>query len=156
MGTYRNKISQTPNLDKLAKSSLIFNKAYASVSSCSPSRAAILTGMPSHQNGMYGLHQAENNFNSFNTIKSLPNILRANKIRSGIIGKKHVGSSETFKFDYEQTEENNHVNQVGRNITHMKLLTREFLNSKDKEPFFLMVAFHGINELFFYGFMLFK
>ncbi|CAO1370471.1 unnamed protein product [Diamesa serratosioi] len=142
MGTYRNKISQTPNLDKLAKSSLIFNKAYASVSSCSPSRAAILTGLPSHQNGMYGLHQAENNFNSFNTIKSLPNILRDNNIRSGIIGKKHVGSSETFKFDYEQTEENNHVNQVGRNITHMKLLVRDFLNLKEKKPFFLMVAFH--------------
>lgn len=36
MGTYRNKICQTPNLDKLAKESLIFNNAYTSASSCSP------------------------------------------------------------------------------------------------------------------------
>jgi hypothetical protein len=36
MGTYRNKICQTPNLDMLGKRSLIFNNAYTSVSSCSP------------------------------------------------------------------------------------------------------------------------
>jgi N-sulfoglucosamine sulfohydrolase len=36
MGVYRNKICQTPNLDALAKKSLIFNNAYTSVSSCSP------------------------------------------------------------------------------------------------------------------------
>lgn len=47
----------------------------------------------------------------------------------GIIGKKHVGPKETYSFDYEQTEENNSIMQVGRNITHIKLLTRQFLNS---------------------------
>lgn len=36
MGSYLNKICQTPNLDKLAKESLLFNNAYTSVSSCSP------------------------------------------------------------------------------------------------------------------------
>ena len=45
-GTYLNKIVQTPNIDAFAKKSLIFNKAFVSVSSCSPSRAAILTGQP--------------------------------------------------------------------------------------------------------------
>ncbi|GJQ82220.1 hypothetical protein Trydic_g19423 [Trypoxylus dichotomus] len=141
MGAYLNKICQTPNLNHLAKRSLIFNNAFTSVSSCSPSRSALLTGMPSHQNGMYGLHQAENHFNTFDDVKSLPNILRANGIRTGIIGKKHVGPSSVYKFDYEQTEENNSIFQVGRNITYMKLLAREFLNN-DTQPFFLYVAFH--------------
>ncbi|KAL3274373.1 hypothetical protein HHI36_015771 [Cryptolaemus montrouzieri] len=141
MGTYREKICQTPNLDILAKKSLIFNKAYTSVSSCSPSRSAILTGLPSHQNGMYGLHQGENHFNSFDEIVSLPQVLGAAGIRTGIIGKKHVGPKATYKFDYEQTEENNSILQVGRNITHIKLLVREFLSNKSK-PFFLYVAFH--------------
>lgn len=45
MGAYRNRMCQTPNLDNLAKQSLIFNNAFASVSSCSPSRASILTGI---------------------------------------------------------------------------------------------------------------
>lgn len=47
------------------------------------SRAALLTGMPSHQNGMYGLHQSENHFNSFDKINSLPKILKKNGIRTG-------------------------------------------------------------------------
>lgn len=144
MGAYRNRIVQTPNLDKLAKSSLIFNNAYSSVSSCSPSRAAILTGVPSHQNGMYGLHQGENNFNSFDNQISLPKMLKtAGDYYTGIIGKKHVGPKDVYKFDYEQTEENNSINQVGRNITNIKMLVREFLaKTKKDQPFFLVVAFH--------------
>lgn len=52
---------------------------------------------------------------------------------AGIIGKKHVGPKQAYTFDYEQTEENNSIMQVGRNITHIKLLVREFLNtSSDK------------------------
>ena len=47
----------------------------------------------------------------------------------GIIGKKHVGPEEVYPFDYAQTEENHSIMQVGRNITFIKLLTREFLNS---------------------------
>lgn len=144
IGAYRNKICQTPNIDELARNGLLFNNAFTSVSSCSPSRAALLTGSPSHQNGMYGLHHGVHHFNSFDNVTSLPNLLRENGIMTGIIGKKHVGPSSVYQFDYEQTEENNHINQVGRNITHMKLLAREFIASANKEnkPFFLYVAFH--------------
>lgn len=127
MGAYRNRICQTPNLDRLAKQSLIFNNAFTSVSSCSPSRAALLTGQPSHQNGMYGLHHSIHHFNSFDSVQSLPIILKNNGIRTGIIGKKHVGPSNTFKFDFERTEEMYPINQVGRNITKIKLMVREFL-----------------------------
>lgn len=127
MGVYRNRICQTPNMDALAKQSLIFNNAFTSVSSCSPSRASILTGMPSHQNGMYGLHNGEHHFNAFDSLKSLPTILQHHKIRTGLIGKKHVGPSKVFTFDYERTDETYPINQVGRNITNMKNLVREFL-----------------------------
>lgn len=44
-----------------------------------------------------------------------------------------MGPSEAYPFDYSQTEENNSILQVGRNITHIKLLTREFLNSTDEK-----------------------
>lgn len=108
------------------------------------SRSAILTGMPQHQNGMYGLHQNEHHFNSFDHVKSLPNILKQHNIKTGIIGKKHVGPRPVYKFDYEQTEENNSILQVGRNITHIKLLTKEFLTDvvNGTDNFFLYVAFH--------------
>ncbi|XP_075213188.1 N-sulfoglucosamine sulfohydrolase isoform X2 [Lycorma delicatula] len=142
MGTYLNKICQTPNLDALGKKSLIFNNAYTSVSSCSPSRSAILTGLPNHQNGMYGLHNGIHHFNSFDGINSLPNILSKHTIRTGIIGKKHVGPKQAYKFDYEETEENNSILQVGRNITRIKLLVRDFLSQNKSQPFFLYVGFH--------------
>lgn len=51
----------------------------------------------------------------------------------GIIGKKHVGPESVYQFDYEQTEMNNHINQVGRNITLVKLLTREFLAKANED-----------------------
>nr|XP_012141558.1 PREDICTED: N-sulphoglucosamine sulphohydrolase isoform X2 [Megachile rotundata] len=128
MRSYLNKICQAPNLDNLAKESLLFNNAYTSVSSCSPSRSSLLTGLPSHQNGMYGLHHGIHHFNSFDNVQSLPKILKNHNIRTGIIGKKHVGPSDVYPFDYSQTEENNSILQVGRNITKIKLLVREFLS----------------------------
>jgi hypothetical protein len=47
------------------------------------SRASLLTGQPSHQNGMYGLHHGIHHFNSFNDIQSLPKILKKKNIRTG-------------------------------------------------------------------------
>lgn len=73
-------------------------------------------------------------------------MLHASGIRTGLIGKKHIGPADTFRFDYERTEEHYPINQVGRNITNIKLLVREFLGAHSRrqsaEPFFLMVAFH--------------
>ena len=47
---------------------------------------------------------------------------------TAIIGKKHVGPDYVYKFDYEQTEQNNPMLQVARNITFMKLKVREFFS----------------------------
>lgn len=46
-------------------------------------RSAILTGLPIHQNGMYGLHHNLHHFNSFDEVQSLPKILTGHKIRTG-------------------------------------------------------------------------
>jgi len=139
---YNNTVCRTPNLQALADKGLVFNKAFTSVSSCSPSRSAILTGLPQHQNGMFGLHNGVHHFNSLDEVKSLPFLLNSSGIRTGIIGKKHVGPPEVYPFEFAETEENNSVLQVGRNITKIKLLVKKFLNTKDLRPFFLYVAFH--------------
>ncbi|XP_075034029.1 N-sulfoglucosamine sulfohydrolase [Mixophyes fleayi] len=139
---YNNTAIQTPHIGELAKRSLIFKNAFTSVSSCSPSRGALLTGLPQHQNGIYGLHQDVHHFNSFDEVKSLPLLLSQAGIRTGIIGKKHVGPETVYPFDFAYTEENSSVLQVGRNITRIKLLVRKFFQSQDERPFFLYVAFH--------------
>ncbi|XP_077315722.1 N-sulfoglucosamine sulfohydrolase [Lithobates pipiens] len=142
MDVYNNTAIQTPHMKELSKRSLIFKNAFTSVSSCSPSRSAILTGLPQHQNGIYGLHQDVHHFNSFDDVRSLPLLLNQAGIRTGIIGKKHVGPESVYPFDFAYTEENSSVLQVGRNITRIKVLVRKFLQSKDQRPFFLYVAFH--------------
>jgi len=43
-GPYGNDIVKTPNINKLAEEALIFNNAFLTTSSCSPSRCSILTG----------------------------------------------------------------------------------------------------------------
>lgn len=52
LGSYGNRVLQTPNLDQLAARGTLFTEAFATVSSCSPSRSVIYTGLYSHSNGM--------------------------------------------------------------------------------------------------------
>ncbi|CAH1775761.1 unnamed protein product [Owenia fusiformis] len=139
---YNNTVCRTENLNKLAERSTVFTNAFTSVSSCSPSRSVIMSGLPIHQNGMYGLHHDVHHFNSFDGVRSLPMILQQNGIRTGIIGKKHVGPEAVYPFDFAHTEENNKILQVGRNITLIKHLVREFLNHNKSSPFFLYIGFH--------------
>uniref|UniRef100_A0AAZ3RYD6 Sulfatase N-terminal domain-containing protein n=1 Tax=Oncorhynchus tshawytscha TaxID=74940 RepID=A0AAZ3RYD6_ONCTS len=43
---YNNTVVRTPHLAALGRRSLVFQNAFTSVSSCSPSRSTILTGLP--------------------------------------------------------------------------------------------------------------
>lgn len=45
----------TPHFDRFAKAALLFRRAFCAAPTCSPSRAALLTGMTAHQAGMLGL-----------------------------------------------------------------------------------------------------
>lgn len=45
----------TPHLQQLAQEGLVFRQAFCAAPTCSPSRAALLTGMCAHSSGMYGL-----------------------------------------------------------------------------------------------------
>lgn len=140
---YGNTQCKTPHLTELAKRSVTFTNAYTSVSSCSPSRSTILTGLPQHQNGMYGLHHSLHHFNSFDNVYSLPRILNdSSKYYTGIIGKKHVGPDLVYPFHFSYTEDNYPINQIGRNITLIKQLANKFLSEVNDRSFFLYIGFH--------------
>ena len=51
VGCYGDEVAKTPNIDALAAAGTRFTHAFASVASCSPSRATLLTGMPTHMCG---------------------------------------------------------------------------------------------------------
>ena len=140
---YGNDRCKTPYINEFAKKAVVFRNAFASASSCSPSRSAIFTGLPQHENGMYGLHRSYHNFQSFDKVQSLPLILnQTGHFWTGIIGKKNVGPESVYPFAFSHTEENYPINQVGRNISLIKILTREFLQQAGTRPFFLYIGFH--------------
>lgn len=140
---YNNSVCQTPGLNYLASRGIVFDNAFTSVSSCSPSRSAILSGLPQHQNGMFGLHNTVHHFNSFTELRSLPLILQKAGVKTGIVGKKHVGPEAVYPFDFEVTEEQMSLTKIGRNVTLMKEKASEFLSSvKPNENFFLYIGFH--------------
>ena len=76
VGCYGNKVIQTPNIDALAKNGSRFTHSFATVSSCSPSRACLYSGLYTHTSGQYGLAHATHHFRSQENIKSLPRVLK--------------------------------------------------------------------------------
>lgn len=49
--------AQTPNLDRLAASGVLFTNAHCAAPACNPSRTAIMTGISPHKSGLYDNRQ---------------------------------------------------------------------------------------------------
>ena len=84
LGCAGNKIIKTPNLDSIAADGVRFSNAYTSTPSCTPARAAILTGLSPWHHGMLGYGRVAGQYPF-----ELPQALRdAGYYLSGI-GKMH-------------------------------------------------------------------
>ncbi|GAB4340904.1 MAG: sulfatase [Candidatus Abyssubacteria bacterium] len=55
LSCYGNEQVRTPNIDRLAEEGVRFTNAFVTASSCSPSRASLITGQYPHTNGVTGL-----------------------------------------------------------------------------------------------------
>jgi arylsulfatase A-like enzyme len=91
----KRQLIQTPNMDRLAREGMRFDRCLVVNSICGPARAACLTGTYNHINGFY------NNSNSrFDGSQiTYPKLLRANGYQTAMIGKWHLVSDPTG-FDY--------------------------------------------------------
>ncbi|HLQ71467.1 MAG TPA: sulfatase-like hydrolase/transferase, partial [Bacillota bacterium] len=101
MSCYDSKINETPNLDRIANEGMRFDNCFCTNSICAPSRAAILTGLYNHKNGVKTLGDT---FDSRQP--TVQKIMQENGYQTALIGKWHLGhggNSDPTGFDYWNT-----------------------------------------------------
>jgi N-sulfoglucosamine sulfohydrolase len=123
-GPYGNAIIKTPNINKLADEGVVFDNAFLTTSSCSPSRCSILTGRYPHSTGAPELHMP------------LPaeQILFAGELQkagyyTAVAGKYHIGDPRS-EFD----------SIYGGSVSGCENWVRAIQNRPKEKPFFLWLA----------------
>jgi arylsulfatase A-like enzyme len=143
----KRRLLETPNMDRLAREGMRFDRCLVTNSICGPSRATILTGKYSHLNGFY------NNTNSRfdGSQQTFPKLLQKAGYATAIIGKWHLVTDPTG-FDYwhilpgQGVYYNPPTIDNGRRVKHEGYTTDiitdlaiEWLEKRDKSrPFMLM------------------
>jgi N-sulfoglucosamine sulfohydrolase len=123
----------TPNLQRLATEGVLFRRAFSAAPTCSPSRAALLTGQCPHRNGMFGLAHRGFSLNDYN--KHIVHTLRAKGYRSVLAGLQHVAARpETIGYDEI-------ISPKSKSAIHVAPVAVEFLNRRHNQPFFLDIGF---------------
>jgi N-sulfoglucosamine sulfohydrolase len=92
-GAYGNKDVHTPNIDKLAREGMRFDRAFTATAMCYPTRANLYTGIYPARNGAQGQSSA------VGCKRSIVQHLRELGYRVGLEGKEHFRPSSTFPFD---------------------------------------------------------
>jgi N-sulfoglucosamine sulfohydrolase len=94
VGAFGNPEVGTPNIDRLAREGLRFDRAFVTTSSCSPSRACIITGRYPHSTGAERLH-APVPSDQVTFVEQL----KAHGYWTAAAGKWHLGPAMKDRFD---------------------------------------------------------
>lgn len=153
---------KTPHVDRLARESVRFERFYVS-SSCSPTRAALLTGMHEFRNGTTHTQPPRENLWKGATV--LPELLATAGYRSACIGKWHLGDAPGYRpqdrgFEWNSTNKGGprtHFDPVMIRNGHEEQATgyREdiffddamaFISGTNDRPFFLYLSTYSPHD----------
>jgi arylsulfatase A-like enzyme len=153
ISAYGHPISQlapTPNIDRLAAEGMLFRRAFVENSLSTPSRACLMTGLYSHQNGQRTLGKGIDTSKVF-----VSELLQANGYQTAVVGKWHMQCEpKGFDFFYVLQDQGDYYNPEfkspnsdGKYIREEGYATSlitdhavEFLESRDpSKPFSLFV-----------------
>lgn len=173
LGCYNSPIVKTPNLDKFAAKSVLFNRAYCQFPVCNPSRSSFLTGLRPDTTGI--LDNVKSLFHENPNIVTLPAVFKNSGYYTARMGKIFHGTGEhddpngwVDTFDLGDDKIANRG--TGRNLTNGKVewcrwlasegqdmnhsdgkiapKTGELLQEKKDDSFFLAVGFHKPHDPF--------
>lgn len=149
ISAYGSKINKTPNIDRIAREGIRFDRCYVTNSICGPMRAVIQTGKYSHINGFCV------NGNKFDgTQQTFPKLLQKAGYQTAVVGKWHLGTHMAPQgFDYAEVligqgpyynppmlkngEKTSHVGYTTEIITDLAMDWLKNQRDQDK-PFMLM------------------
>ncbi len=151
ISAYNDKLTQTPNIDRIAKEGMLFTNACVTNSICAPSRAVILTGKHSHLNG-----KIDNMFPFDTTNVTFPQILHDKGYQTAMFGKLHFGNNpkgfDEFKILPGQgtyynpdfiTKKEGKIRVEGYTTDIITDMTLNWLkNEREKEKPFLLMYLH--------------
>lgn len=131
----------TPNLMKFAEESVVFRNAFCAGPSCSPSRAALLTGMAPHSCGMIGLTHRGFQLHDYNT--HLVRFLNKNDYETILSGFQHEAPDKEM-IGYQNILHDQDVSEIEISgeglkrwdLSNARKAAEEIKQHKDK-PFFL-------------------
>lgn len=107
LGSYGNPDIKTPNIDRLAREGIQFNRAYAVNGMCSPTRATLMTGLMPSQHGVHSwlddemLDSWPKTWSAVAEFRTLPLTLRNRGFDTAMIGKWHLGQPWKASIGYE-------------------------------------------------------
>jgi len=125
--------ADTPNLMKIATQGVLFRHAFSAAPTCSPSRAALATGQPAHEAGMFGLVNMGFKMPSYS--HHICHTLHAAGYHTVLAGLEHIAPEpEMIGFDQLLPHRSNRVADVGPAAV-------AFIENKPKQPFFMDCGF---------------
>ncbi len=133
-----------PAFRRLAETGMTFRQAFSAAPTCSPSRAALLTGMAPHCSGMLGL--AHRGFDLNDPEQHLAHFLRSNNYRTVLAGHQHLTRNDPRELGYDRVypSGNGHASVVVPNAV-------QFLHEAgagSESPFFLDIGFDETHRPF--------
>lgn len=134
----------TPNLQRLAEEGILFRQAFNAAPTCSPSRAALLTGSSPHSCGQLGL--TNRGFNLRDPHKHLCHTLKGAGYQTALFGVSHLHRDQAL-LGYDQRIPMRVIDRV-RSDPHVTDAAVDYIRQPHGRPFFASIGYFETHRRF--------